>query len=60
MIPPISTSPVASRMASTSTSMASSRNRSTSTGRSADSPPSLPSDAEAGQLGHGPGQVLVV
>ncbi|CAB4582134.1 unannotated protein [freshwater metagenome] len=40
--PPISTSPVWSRMASTSTSVASSRKRSTSTGRSADRPPSLP------------------
>ena len=42
--PPMSTSPVASRMASTSTSAASSRKRSTSTGRSADSPPSRPSE----------------
>ena len=41
--PPIRTSPVASRMASTSTSVASSRKRSMSTGRSAESPPSLPS-----------------
>ena len=40
--PPISTSPVASRIASTSTSVASARNRSISTGRSAERPPSLP------------------
>ena len=38
-----------SRTASTSTSMASSRNRSTSTGRSADTPPSRPSDARQGR-----------
>ena len=44
MTPPMIASPVWSRMASTSTSVASSRNRSTSTGRSADSPPSLPSE----------------
>ncbi len=44
MIAPISTSPVASRRASTSTSIASSKNRSTSTGRSADRPPSRPSE----------------
>ena len=42
MIPPITISPVWSRMASTSTSVASSRKRSTSTGRLADRPPSLP------------------
>ena len=41
---PMNTSPVRSRMASTSTSIASSRKRSTSTGRSDDSPPSRPSD----------------
>ena len=42
MTPQITTSPVASRTASTSTSTASSRNRSTSTGRSAVTPPSRP------------------
>ena len=43
MTPPMSTSPLASRIASTSISVASSRKRSISTGRSADKPPSLPS-----------------
>ena len=42
MTPPMSTSPVASRSASTSTSIASSRKRSISAGRSAESPPSRP------------------
>ena len=42
MTPPINTSPVWSRIASTSTSVASSRNRSIKTGRSAESPPSFP------------------
>ena len=42
--PPMYTSPVWSRTASTSTSMASDRKRSISTGRSADSPPSRPSE----------------
>ena len=42
--PPITTSPVRSRSASTSTSTASSRKRSMSAGRSADSPPSRPSE----------------
>ena len=58
--PPMTTSPVASRMASTSTSMASSRNRSISTGRSADRPPSRPSDPNPASVGHRPGQAFVV
>ncbi len=42
--PPITTSPVRSRMASTSTSVASSRKRSIRAGRDADRPPSRPSE----------------
>ena len=51
--PPISTSPVASRMASTSTSTASSRKRSISTGRSAVRPPSR-AEGAGGRAERGP------
>ena len=50
--PPIITSPVWSRSASTSTSIASSRKRSMSAGRSADSPPSRPSEPRGRELRH--------
>ena len=55
----MSTSPDMSRMASTSTSVASSKKRSISTGRWADSPPSRPSRAGGGHLGHCVPQIVV-